>query len=191
MKNTQQNVAIDIEVLRDWKNSLIGNYIKQIGDWEDDIVDVEISDLWKHFKFPQYVEILNEKDENGVQYEEFVESYMEEDMDAEYLPNEAYFNEFMLTNVLEIFGHAKEREANIIHYLNEQQKADNEFIITLFSTVKGKAKAATLFFLSKYGCEIDNIKFIKNNEDLIGFDKIITKSEMNGKLFKELDFRSI
>jgi hypothetical protein len=61
---------------------------------------------------------------------------------------------------MEIFGHAASVEYTGMNDLNDfylDYRETNE--ITILSDEIGKSKPATLFFLSKFGCLIENIKF--------------------------------
>jgi len=61
---------------------------------------------------------------------------------------------------MEIFGHAPSREYNTFNDLNQTylNLRDNlDFIIV--SDEIGKSKPATLFFLSKFGCQFEKVKF--------------------------------
>jgi len=69
--------------------------------------------------------------------------------------------EFLYTeHCMEIFGHAPSTEYNSFIDLNEfyVDFRDNHEIL-LISDEIGKSKPATLFFLSKFGCQIEKIKF--------------------------------
>jgi hypothetical protein len=61
---------------------------------------------------------------------------------------------------MEIFGHASSTEYNSFIDLNEfyVDHRDNHDII-LISDEIGRSKPATLFFLSKFGCQIEKIIF--------------------------------
>jgi len=64
---------------------------------------------------------------------------------------------------MEIFGHAQSTEYQTFNYLNDvylNLRDNHEFIIV--SDEIGKSKPATLFFLSKFGCQIEKIKFYSN-----------------------------
>jgi|TARA_B100000700_G_scaffold331302_1_gene462992 hypothetical protein len=62
---------------------------------------------------------------------------------------------------MEIFGAAKEKEKNCFSFLHEFFKDFPDSKITLLSDELGKGKAATLWFLAKYGCCVDKILFYK------------------------------
>lgn len=61
---------------------------------------------------------------------------------------------------MEIFGHAGSVEYNTMNDLNDfyLDMRDNHEIWILSDEI-GKSKPATLFFLSKFGCLVENIKF--------------------------------
>jgi hypothetical protein len=79
---------------------------------------------------------------------------------------------------MQIFGHAPSVSANTFNIINDlyiNLRDNNE--VTLISDEMGKSKPATLFFLSKYGSLIENIKFYSNVtiENIINeFDVIVT-----------------
>jgi hypothetical protein len=64
---------------------------------------------------------------------------------------------------MEIFGHSPSTEMTSFNDLNDiyyNFRKDNDFIIV--SDEMGKSKPASLFFLSKFGCEIEKIFFFNN-----------------------------
>lgn len=165
----KKKIAIDIDVLRDWLSALINVYEKQIGDFSEDIKSLD--NIWEYFKFPIYIETERETDDPDI-----TEKVMVEDLKSEWQSNREYFNKFVVDNILEIFGHARERTPNGVAYLNKLQNDNPDCEITLFSVSKNKLIPPTYFFLSKTGCEIKNVKFIDNILDLNSDDyyKIIT-----------------
>lgn len=70
---------------------------------------------------------------------------------------------------MEIFGQAKESENNVIRHLVElYKKMPSDYKLTLISDDFGRSKSSTLWFLAKYGCCFDEIKFYNvNNVDYI------------------------
>jgi hypothetical protein len=61
---------------------------------------------------------------------------------------------------MEIFGHAPSREYSTFNDLNDAYlnlRDEIDFIIV--SNEIGKSKPATLFFLSKFGCQFEKVKF--------------------------------
>jgi hypothetical protein len=64
---------------------------------------------------------------------------------------------------MEIFGHAGSTETMSFNDLNDfyfDLRNDHDIIIV--SDEMGKSKPASLFFLSKFGCQIETIKFYSN-----------------------------
>jgi hypothetical protein len=65
---------------------------------------------------------------------------------------------------MELFGHAPSTEMTTFNTLNDfyhENRDNNELLIV--SNEIGKSKPSTLFFLSKFGCLIENIKFYSNS----------------------------
>jgi hypothetical protein len=64
---------------------------------------------------------------------------------------------------MEIFGHAQSAEYSTFNDLNEfYLKFRDEHELIIISDEIGKSKPSTLFFLSKFGCQFENIKFYSN-----------------------------
>lgn len=80
--------------------------------------------------------------------------------------------------VMQIFGHAGSSETLTFNYLNEFYKENRDnHDITIISDEIGRSKPASLFFLSKFGCLIENIRFYNlttKNQFLKEFDLIVT-----------------
>jgi len=75
--------------------------------------------------------------------------------------NEDEVYDFLYTeHCMEIFGHAPSIEYNTFNDLNEfyVDHRDNHDIVIISDEI-GKSKPATLFFLSKFGCQIEKIYF--------------------------------
>ena len=65
---------------------------------------------------------------------------------------------------MQLFGHAGSTETFTFNDLNDFYiKNRDEYEIFIISDEIGKSKPATLFFLSKFGCLIENIKFYSNS----------------------------
>jgi len=77
--------------------------------------------------------------------------------------NELY--EFMYEDfAMQIFGHAGSTETFTFNDLNEiylKYRDNNELLIV--SDEMGKSKPASLFFLSKFGCLLEKVKFYSNS----------------------------
>jgi hypothetical protein len=76
-------------------------------------------------------------------------------------PDEDHLYNFLYKEyTMEIFGHAASVEYTGMNDLNDfylDMRDDHE--ISIVSDEIGKSKPATLFFLSKFGCLVENIKF--------------------------------
>jgi len=90
------------------------------------------------------------------------------------------YNFFYIDFPMNIFGHSPSVSGNTFNILNDlyvDYRDENE--ITIISDEIGKSKPATLFFLSKYGCLIENIKFYSKvtlEHTFEYFDIIITSN---------------
>jgi len=91
---------------------------------------------------------------------------------------EEYFSFMYEEYCMELFGHAPSVEMTSFIDLNEiyiQNRNKIDFLI--ISDEIGKSKPATLFFLSKFGCEIEKIIFYSNSTQNIiwnEFDILLT-----------------
>ncbi len=66
--------------------------------------------------------------------------------------------------VMQIFGHAGSTETFTFNELNDFYiNYRDEYEIVIVSDEMGRSKPASLFFLSKFGCLIENIKFYSNS----------------------------
>jgi hypothetical protein len=93
---------------------------------------------------------------------------------------------------LEIFGHADLMSDGLMIHFNRflsDIKDDEEHEIELVSREVDKSIPSTYFFLSKTGCLIDKIRFVKNNEDewgdadvLITANSFALSNKANGKI---------
>lgn len=64
---------------------------------------------------------------------------------------------------MEIFGHSQSSEYSTFNDLNEvyMNLRDNHDLIIVSDEI-GKSKPASLFFISKFGCQLEKIKFYSN-----------------------------
>ena len=88
-------------------------------------------------------------------------------------------NKFLyLEAPLEIFGHADQISDGLMNHFNQflmDIQDDGEHEIELVSKEANKSIPATFFFLSKTGCRIENIRFVKNaTKEWDGLDVLIT-----------------
>lgn len=114
---------------------------------------------------------------------------------------------------MELFGHSPSSEMNTFNILNEFYYDNrDEFDITIVSDEIGKSKPASLFFLSKFGCLVEQVLFyseitkekmwsqvdvlVTSNPDLISNtpkDKTVIKyvTDYNKHVYSEYEVRSL
>jgi len=88
--------------------------------------------------------------------------------------NDEHLYDFLYTeHTMEIFGHAGSVEYSTFHDLNDfyLEMRDNHEII-LVSDEMGKSKPATLFFISKFGCLVENISFYSEQTKNLLWNKV-------------------
>lgn len=132
-------IAIDVNgVLRDTIDKIEKTYQKFLIDKTEGIED---ENSFKYeMKLP--VDSLNLEEHFKFESKEELYSFL--------------FEEFPM----EIFGHAQSTEYQTFNYLNDvylNLRDKHEVIIV--SDEIGKSKPATLFFLSKFGCQLEKVKF--------------------------------
>ena len=87
--------------------------------------------------------------------------------------DDEYFSFLYEEFPMEIFGHAQSTEYSTFNDLNELyvQLRDNHDILIVSDEI-GKSKPASLFFLSKFGCLIEKVKFYSNQTISSMWDEI-------------------
>jgi len=89
-----------------------------------------------------------------------------------------YFSFLYEEFTMEIFGHSPSSEMSTFHTLSDiYKKYKDKVDFVLISKQIGKTKPATLFFISKFGCEIDKIIFynkLTENKIWDEFDVLLT-----------------
>jgi len=87
---------------------------------------------------------------------------------------------------MQIFGHAGSSETFTFNDLNElylKYRDNNELLIV--SDEMGKSKPASLFFLSKFGCQLEKIKFYSNTTINSMWDEVDVLLTSNPNLILE------
>jgi hypothetical protein len=87
---------------------------------------------------------------------------------------------------MQIFGHAGSSETFTFNDLNEiylKYRDNNELLIV--SDEMGKSKPASLFFLSKFGCQLEKVKFYSNTTINSMWDEIDVLLTSNPNLILE------
>jgi len=135
-------IGIEVNgVLRNTIDKITQTYQKFLIDKTDGIDDT--GEFAYEMNLP--VESLNLSDHLKFQNEEELYSFL--------------YEEFPM----EIFGHAQSAEYNTFNDLNELYlKLRDEHDLVIVSDEIGKSKPATLFFLSKFGCQFEKVKFYSN-----------------------------
>ena len=87
--------------------------------------------------------------------------------------DEEFFSFLYEENAMEIFGHAGSTETFTFNNFNNiYLDLRNEHDIIVVSDEIGKSKPSTLFFLSKFGCLTEEIKFYSNSTINSMWDRI-------------------
>ena len=87
---------------------------------------------------------------------------------------------------MQIFGHAESTEMHTFHTLNDvyiKYRNSNDFLI--LSDEIGKSKPATLFFLSKFGCQLEKVKFYSDTTKNSIWDEVDVLITANPNLIDE------
>ena len=87
---------------------------------------------------------------------------------------------------MQIFGHAESTEMYTFHTLNDvyiKYRNNNDFLI--LSDEIGKSKPATLFFLSKFGCQLEKVKFYSDTTKNSIWDEVDILITSNPNLIDE------
>jgi hypothetical protein len=91
---------------------------------------------------------------------------------------EEYFSFLYEEFTMQIFGHAPSSELSTFQVLSEiYKKYKDKVDFMLISKQVGKTKPSTLFFISKFGCEIDKVVFynkLTENKIWSEFDVLLT-----------------
>jgi len=98
---------------------------------------------------------------------------------------EEYYSFLYEEHPMEIFGHAPSTEMTTFHDLNSiyvNLRDEHDFLIV--SDEIGKSKPASLFFLSKFGCEIEKVKFYSNYTIKSMWDEVDILVTSNPELIK-------
>ena len=135
-------IAIEIDgVLRNTLEKIQQTYQKFMIDKTDGIEDGE--DIVREIKLP--LDSLELKNHFTFVDDEELFSFLYEDFP------------------MEIFGHAQSTEYNTFNDLQEiyLNLRDNHDLLIVSDEI-GRSKPASLFFLSKFGCQIEKVKFYSN-----------------------------
>jgi hypothetical protein len=87
---------------------------------------------------------------------------------------------------MQIFGHAESSEMHTFHTLNDiylKYRSTNDIVIV--SDEIGKSKPATLFFLSKFGCQVEKVKFYSDTTKNSIWDEVDVLVSANPSLIED------
>jgi hypothetical protein len=87
---------------------------------------------------------------------------------------------------MQIFGHAESSEMHTFHTLNDiylKYRSTNDILIV--SDEIGKSKPATLFFLSKFGCQVEKVKFYSDTTKNSIWDEVDVLVSANPSLIED------
>lgn len=169
-------IGIEVNgVLRDTIGKLIQVYEKFLIDKNEEIEP-------ETFEINEETEELTKvENENKFKYE-IIEPVNTINIDShfKFQNKEEQFNFFYEEFPMHIFGHASSTEMTSFNDLNDfYTEFRNENDIWIISDEIGKSKPSTLFFLSKFGCLVENISFynpVTSDKILSSFDLIVTSN---------------
>jgi hypothetical protein len=165
-------------VLRDYFGKIEKTHTKYFNPEDGQEIKIKDYDLEKWIKFPEE-EIVRQEIEFNPDFnlKDFVQTdssfKIEEVKDDPITVDDFIYDKCCL----EIFGYAEEEMDGIVQALNDfdlhlkMLKKDYEVVIT--SREAGRSVPATLFFLSKTGCMIQNVKFTMGTTDCWDFVDIM------------------
>lgn len=165
MKKTTMRIAIEINgVLRNTIDKIEQTYQKYMIDKTDGLED---EDSFK-YEISLPIDSLNLRNHFKFQTDEELYSFL--------------YEEFPM----EIFGHSQSSEYSTFNDLNEiyVNLRDNHDIL-IVSDEMGRSKPASLFFLSKFGCQIEKVKFYSNTTINSMWDEIDVLLTSNPALLLE------
>jgi hypothetical protein len=157
-------------VLRDFFSKIEKTHTKYFTPEEGCEIKILDYDLEKWITFPEPEDYSNEITFNpNFNETSFVENQESFEIN-QVKPEKVTIEDFLYHKCcLEIFGYADETEDGIVQTLNNfiLENKNHDFVIV--SKEIGRSIPATLFFLSKTGCMVNNIKFILGDSDCWDF----------------------
>ena len=168
-------------VLRDFFGRIETTHTKYFNPEDGQEVQVKDYDLEKWLWFPKEEIVRKEMEFNpNFDVKEFLANENSDNQLVEVMDDEITVEDFVYDKCcLEIFGYANEIIDGAVQSINDLELhlkmigKEHEIIIT--SREAGRSVPATLFFLSKTGCMIQNVKFTMGTTDCWQFvDVMIT-----------------
>lgn len=165
-------------VLRDYFGKIEKTHTKYFNPEDGQEVFIQDYDLEKWIKFPKEEIVRNEIEFNpDFNEKEFLKSDVPAFDTEEVTDDDVTVDDFVYDKCcLEIFGYADEMVDGGVQSINDlelQTIGKHKFVVT--SREAGRSVPSTLFFLSKTGCMIQDIKFTMGTTDCWDFvDCMIT-----------------
>lgn len=168
-------------VLRDFFGRIETTHTKYFNPEDGQEVQIKDYDLEKWLRFPKEEIVRKEMEFNpNFDVKEFLADENSDNQLVEVMDDEITVEDFVYDKCcLEIFGYANEIIDGAVQSINDLELhlkmigKEHEIIIT--SREAGRSVPATLFFLSKTGCMIQNVKFTMGTTDCWQFvDVMIT-----------------
>lgn len=181
MENKKLFIGVSINgVLRDFFGKIEKTHTKYFNPEDGEEIFIEDYDLEKWVKFPEEEIVRNEIEFNPEFNEkEFVKSEATFEI-TEVKDEPITVEEFVYDKCcLEIFGYADETIDGAVQSINDLdlhlKMNSKKYNIVITSREAGRSIPATLFFLSKTGCMLQDIKFTTGITDCWdGIDVMIT-----------------
>ena len=175
-------IGIDINgVLRDTVGKFEQTYEKFMIEKNEDMDNLMTLELSGDTFNEESFEVVDEIKKSDFKYEKLSDvTSLNLTNHYSFKDNDEYYNFMYEEFAMIIFGHAGSSEYSTFNQLNEiYTKLRDEHELIVVSDEIGKSKPATLFFLSKFGCLVEQIKFFnsKTENDIInGLDILLTSN---------------
>ena len=131
-----------------------------------------------------YLENPFKEDEEKSEYEVFSDlTTLDISKHLKFKDEDELYNFLYKEHTMEIFGHASSVEYNSVNDLNDfyVDMRDNHEIIIVSDEI-GKSKPASLFFLAKFGCLLEQVKFYSESTINSLWDSVDVLLTANPKL---------
>lgn len=175
-------IGIDINgVLRDTIGKFEQTYEKFMIEKNEDMDNLMTLELSGDTFNEESFEIVDEIEKNNFKYEKLSEiTSLDLINHFSFKDSDEYYNFLYEEFAMIIFGHASSSEYSSFNYLNDlYSHLRDEYELVIVSDEIGKSKPATLFFLSKFGCLLEQIKFfntVTENKILNDLDILLTSN---------------
>jgi hypothetical protein len=173
-------IGIDVNgVLRDTIGKFEQTYEKFMIEKNEDIDNLMTLELSGDTFNESSFEVIDEIKKSNFKYEKLSDiTSLNLMTHYSFKDKEEYYNFLYEEFAMAIFGHAGSSEYSTFNHLNEiySNLRDNHELI-IVSDEMGKSKPSTLFFLSKFGCLLEEIKFfntVTENNIINDLDILLT-----------------